>query len=166
MSDIPDEIMKAARGCAQELLIDITDRRGWRQAWDQFDAEIRTEIADAHSAIIARALMAADEAATKRAAQWQPIETAPERQTVLATYQNSHKKWRTIKAVRYDKFSREITSADDLEQDYDEEYVGYYWNPGWYEIIENWDDYTHIVVGFVPSHWMPLPAPPILKGEA
>jgi hypothetical protein len=92
--------------------------------------------------------------------EWQPIETAPEGQTVLATYQNSHKKWRTIKAVRYDKFSREISGADDLEQDYDEESDGYYWQAGWYEIIENWDDYTHIVVNIIPTHWMQLPSPP------
>ena len=28
----------------QEILADVTDRRGWRQAWDTFDEDIKEEI--------------------------------------------------------------------------------------------------------------------------
>jgi len=33
---------------------------------------------------------------------------------------------------------------------------------GWYECINNWDDYTEVAIHEgEPSHWMPLPAPPV-----
>lgn len=35
-----------------KLLADITDRRGWRQAWDMFDDDIKQEIRDAFAEII------------------------------------------------------------------------------------------------------------------
>ena len=32
---------------------------------------------------------------------------------------------------------------------------------GWYECIDNWDDYTEVAIHEgEPTHWMPLPAPP------
>ncbi len=42
---------------------------------------------------------------------------------------------------------------------------------GWYECIDNWGDYTEVAIHEgEPSHWMPLPAPPIeaahgIKGD-
>lgn len=40
------------------ILRDITDRRGWRQAWDDFDDDVREEIREAFDAILRPALTA------------------------------------------------------------------------------------------------------------
>ena len=58
MARIPKDVLQAARDCASEVLSDITDRSGWRQAWDDFDRDIKIEIRKAHAQIIARAIMA------------------------------------------------------------------------------------------------------------
>ena len=46
--------------------------------------------------------------------------------------------------------------------EYDEAADTYYVTEGWYECIDNWDDYSSVAVteGEV-THWMPLPQPPI-----
>ncbi len=50
---------------------------------------------------------------------------------------------------------------DDMALIYDESEDEYYVPEGWFERIENWDDYTDIAVGdYIVTHWMPLPEPP------
>jgi hypothetical protein len=39
-----DERGKIARKIMRGILADITDRRGWRQEWDEFDDDIKREI--------------------------------------------------------------------------------------------------------------------------
>lgn len=56
--EMPEDIKQAAEQCAGEILADVTDRRGWRQAWDGFEEDVRAEIVDAHYTIIAEALLA------------------------------------------------------------------------------------------------------------
>lgn len=52
-------------------------------------------------------------------------------------------------------------SDDDMALIYDESEDEYYVPEGWFERIENWDDYTDIAVGdYIVTHWMPLPEPP------
>ena len=49
----------------------------------------------------------------------------------------------------------------DMDLEYDEAEDEYYIPEGWFERIENWDDYTDIAVcDFTITHWMPLPEPP------
>lgn len=50
---------------------------------------------------------------------------------------------------------------DDMALEYDEAIDEYYVPEGWFERIENWDDYTDIAVGdYIVTHWMPLPEGP------
>lgn len=54
-------------------------------------------------------------------------------------------------------------SSDGIDMEYDEETDEYYLPEGWWEVINNWDDYSFVAIGDFVTHWMPLPEPP--KGE-
>jgi hypothetical protein len=93
---------------------------------------------------------------------WQPIETAPHMKAILIHYQREFngKTFDTIiKGIYYDKFA--IESMDE-EAEYDEETDEYYVPEGWYEMIDNWDEYasSKLYPEHKPTHWMPLPALP------
>lgn len=105
---------------------------------------------------------------------WIPVrERLPESErTVLAFYLNSHGKGRRVRA---EYIAAKTKSADDgwdsdEPADYDEQADEYFWPAGWYEVMDNWDDLTHMVIheGEV-THWMPLPESPAIaaarKGE-
>jgi hypothetical protein len=84
--------------------------------------------------------------------------------TVLAYYTNCVGSGRRIRAVWVPaKFEEADPEQDNVE--YDEEKDCYFTPEGWYEQIDNWDDYTACAVheGKI-SHWMPLPPPPQLQG--
>jgi len=86
----------------------------------------------------------------------------------LAHYFNSHGKSRTVCARWIPaKFESGDSETDDFLE-YDEDADVFYWPEGWYEVIENWDDYGSIVIneGQV-THWRPLPhwALPIPRSE-
>lgn len=49
---------KLAQKIMRDLLKDITDRRGWRQQWDQFDEDVKVEIRKTHTDIIEKHLKA------------------------------------------------------------------------------------------------------------
>jgi hypothetical protein len=51
----------------------------------------------------------------------------------------------------------------DCAVEYNEEDDEFYLCEGWYEVINNWDDYNSIGINDTVTHWMPLPEPP--KGE-
>jgi hypothetical protein len=44
--------MSLAERIAWSILEDVTDRRGWRQEWDQFDTKIKNEIFAEHVKIV------------------------------------------------------------------------------------------------------------------
>ena len=97
--------------------------------------------------------------------QWISVEAQlPESErTVLAYYLNSHGKGRRVRA---EYIAAKTKSADDgwdsdEPADYDEQADEYFWPAGWYEVVDNWDDLTHMVIheGKV-THWLPLPAAP------
>jgi hypothetical protein len=46
----------AAKAIVRRILADVTDRRGWRQEWDQFDSEIKDEIQETWKAEILKVL--------------------------------------------------------------------------------------------------------------
>ena len=83
---------------------------------------------------------------------------------VLACYTNNYNKGRIIRAAYVKKFTQESEDIDGFDVQYDEETDTYYDCEGWYEMIDNWGDYSSVAVteGTV-THWMPLPAPPVIK---
>lgn len=89
---------------------------------------------------------------------------------VLAYYTNSLAKGRRIRAEYVAPKSREV-DADYADPDtqcvkYDEESDSFYLIAGWYELIDNWDEYTSIaVVEGEVTHWTPLPAAPALPNQ-
>jgi hypothetical protein len=83
-------------------------------------------------------------------------------QKVLAGYRNRNGMHRTIMAEWIAAKSKEGDEEHgDLDLIYDDAADCYYWPEGWYEVMDNWPEYSHLVVseGDV-TYWMPLPAPP------
>lgn len=83
---------------------------------------------------------------------------------VLAYYLNSHGKGRRIRAEYVKAWT---VQADDLSDpdtecvEYSEQEDAYYIRQGWYELIDNWDEYGRIAVHEgVITHWQELPAAP------
>ena len=79
---------------------------------------------------------------------------------VLAYYFNELGKGRTICAVWVPAKTR-VSDSDideDLEFEYDYETDQFYWPEGWYETIENWEEFGYLKVyeGKV-AYWQPLP---------
>ena len=87
---------------------------------------------------------------------WQPIETAPKTgKKVILFYLNRNNFPRTVMA-------RWLTDDEAAETDTD--CVGL--EGGWYECIDNWDDYTEVAIHEgEPTHWMPLPPAPTSEGK-
>ncbi len=87
---------------------------------------------------------------------------------VLAYYVNRLGKYRIVKAYYAGKYSIESAfsewTSDEINDEYSEEKEQYYLKVGWYECLDNWEDYSSIVIsnGEV-THWMPLPNPPLQK---
>lgn len=92
------------------------------------------------------------------AREWQPIETAPKTgKKIILWYTNRNNLARTVMA-------QWLTDEQAAENDFD----GVGLEGGWYECIDNWDEYTKVAINQGdPSHWMPLPKPPTaaLRGE-
>lgn len=83
-------------------------------------------------------------------------------QKVLACYRNRADMHRTIMARWVAAKSREgYEEHSDLDLVYDEAADCYYWPEGWYETMDNWPEFSNLVVseGEV-THWQPRPPPP------
>lgn len=83
---------------------------------------------------------------------WLPIATAPKTgRKVILFYLNRNNKARTVMAQWVTDEEAAETDADDVGLE-----------GGWYECIDNWDDYSQVAIHEgEPTHWMPLPAPPV-----
>jgi len=81
---------------------------------------------------------------------------------VLISYLNSYGKSRVIIARYIEKFTEEAGENWDDFGEYNEETDSYYWPDGWYEKIDNWDEYSDIKVSsnITLTGWQPLPKPP------
>lgn len=102
-------------------------------------------------------------------AGWIPVtERLPSRrQPVLACYTNGYGHGRTIRAQWLAKFQQESDDIDNFYAEYDEETDTYYDPEGWYELIDNWGEYSSVgVTEGTITHWMPLPAAPALAASA
>lgn len=89
-------------------------------------------------------------------------ERLPEPSTkVLAHYVNDLGKGRTICAIWVPAKTRSDEGGHDDFTEYDEEDDKFYWPEGWYEAIENWDEFGYVKVyeGEV-DYWQPLPKRP------
>ena len=78
-------------------------------------------------------------------------------QEVLSHYKSRYGREVTVRAEYFRKHQEEM-DADECEADYDEKTDTYYCPEGWYELIDNWGDYSsvRIVEGAVDS-WLPIP---------
>lgn len=66
-----------------------------------------------------------------------------------------------IMAKCIEKFKEEAPFDSDYT-DYNEENDTFYIPEGWYEVIDNWDEYVYIaVIESAPTHWMFLPNDPL-----
>lgn len=88
--------------------------------------------------------------------EWQPIATAPlTGHKVLLHYRNREGYPRTVVARYCDEEAVVEIDLDDVGLE-----------PGWYECIDNWDDYCSVAITEgQPSHWMPLPPPPAVEAQ-
>jgi hypothetical protein len=86
---------------------------------------------------------------------WQPIETAPkDGKKIILYYKNRNNFGRTVMGCWVTEEQANETDTDDVGLE-----------AGWYEQIDNWDDYSQIAIHEgEPTHWMPLPKPPTAHG--
>lgn len=94
----------------------------------------------------------------REAAGWQPIGTAPHQKAVLIHYKNSHGNSRVIKAKFVPRYTVESDGENDSYDEYCDEKDALFLREGWYELIDNWGDFSsvHVYEG-VPDMWHPLP---------
>ena len=86
--------------------------------------------------------------------EWQPIETAPERRTVLVFYRNELGKGRTMRATFYP------AGTLDMDDDESADENGQNAESRWFEES---DAYEYLMpLNGTPTHWMPLPDPPVV----
>lgn len=85
-------------------------------------------------------------------------------QAVLAYYLNRQGMGRRIRAEYVTRWTVEAEMFADPDTEcveYSEQDDTYYVTEGWYELIDNWDEYARIAVNEgVVTRWMPLPAAP------
>lgn len=113
-----------------------------------------------------RAMLAAAPAQGQQVERWIPVsERLPAcGRAVLAYYLNRQGMGRRIRAEYVTRWTVEAEMFADPDTEcveYSEQDDTYYVTEGWYELIDNWDEYARIAVneGVVTS-WMPLPAAP------
>ena len=94
---------------------------------------------------------------------WLPIADVPQCKAILIHYKNKLGKSRIIKAKFIPKFTVESSGeyADGDVDEYDEANDRYTYTEGFWELIDNWDDFTMVKVNEgEPDGWQPLPLKP------
>ena len=186
-----EELLSVSTQAKLNLVRELTEAKtpasdpapvGWRGSLPEYNAQIlgdwgggnvewwhdyiRAELGYAHE-------FYAEQFATLTAAPeppvsdgWRDIASAPSAKPVLVAYKNRCDKWRVVKAVRYEQYQNEQPADDDEGEcgEYCEEKDAYFVRAGWYELIDNWDDFRFVsIYEGEPVAWQPLPAPP--KGK-
>jgi len=124
---------------------------GWPEVQMRDLTAMRDEI-DHLRAALDHAWSALDDLKAQPAA-WQPIETAPKRTKLLLAYRNQLGKWRRVQG--------EYWPSEELESDHSESGFA---DEGWYEATEAYEEMAPLEHD--PTHWMPLPEPPVLAAQA
>lgn len=94
---------------------------------------------------------------------WQPIATAPSGKQVLIHYKNKLGKDRIIKARHITRFTEESNSDTSEEgcDEYDEANDRFTYCEGWWECLDNWEEYGFVMVTQgEPDLWHELPPLP------
>ncbi len=94
---------------------------------------------------------------------WQPIETAPQMRKLIVFYRNALGKGRCVMACYYREHSLEMHDDYADVADYNDATGESFAPAGWYE--EHDSDSPLMPLGDEPTHWMPLPAPPVGAGK-
>ena len=67
-------------------------------------------------------------------------------------------KARVLRGMWVSRYWLEAGADDEGEAtEYNEADDEYYTRGGWYELIDNWGDYTHVMISSQVTHWMELP---------
>lgn len=100
---------------------------------------------------------------TAAVSTWLPIDTVPPGVNVFVFYRNRAGMGRTIKAMHSPRFTLEANEdCEDGVAEYHEALDRYTLVEGFWEQIDNWDEFTQVLVTEgEPTHWMPLPAEPL-----
>ena len=78
---------------------------------------------------------------------WRPVSELPEEdQIVIATYLNYYGKRRRVRAVYIRQYEEEAGDDDELCVEYCEERDEWYLKEGWYELVDNWPDYSLVTI--------------------
>ncbi len=93
---------------------------------------------------------------------WVSVEDRMPNKVCLAFYKNELGNGRTVKAKYTEQYSEEANTDDDWVE-YNEADDTYYYPAGWYEMIDNWDDFNFVTINHEVTHWQPLPAAPTGK---
>jgi hypothetical protein len=120
------------------------------------DGENRPE--SGHEGILLLAIEALENELRKIKTNWiLTSEGMPENLRIVLAFRNSE----IVRAQWVGKFS--LRAAPDSDQfEYNEEDGEYYSPKGWYECVSPCDDYDHLYISDPVTHWMPLPANPVI----
>jgi len=93
--------------------------------------------------------------------EWISVEDELPDRKVIAFYKNRSGTTRRIMAEYFHRYTVESSMEDGVEDEYSEKNDNYYIVEGWYEIIDNWEDWgsVRVIEGEI-THWIPLPKPP------
>ena len=93
---------------------------------------------------------------------WIGVEHSLPDKKCFAFYKDELGNSRTVCANYIKKYTQEA-GMDDEWSEYCDADDTYYYPEGWYELIDNWGDYSFITINHQVTHWMPLPATPVIE---
>ena len=91
------------------------------------------------------------------------IDDLPEHgKKVIAFYKNrSYQKSRKVMAQFFERYKEECRCDDECDCEYSETKDAYYYRDGWYEIVDNWPEWSFIpIIEGDVTHWTTLPEDP------